>query len=180
MKTCPRCKQELRGAEVASVKVEECPTCKGLWFEDQELGLTKDRTDADLAWLDFDIWKHPERFQRHSRVVPCPSCGPARSMVAVQYGDTGVTIDCCENCHGIWLERGELERIVAALQQEVDSKDVGDYLRASVEEARELFTGSESLGSEWRDLRSVLHLLQLRFFVDNPSLLSFVRSIPPA
>jgi Zn-finger nucleic acid-binding protein len=180
MKTCPRCQQELRAAEVASVKVEECPACKGLWFEDQELRLTKDRTDADLAWLDFDIWKHPERFQRHPRAVPCPSCRPDRGMVGVQYGSTGVTIDCCENCHGMWLDRGELDRIVAALTEELDEKDVGDYLRASVEEARELFTGSESLGSEWRDLRSVLHLLQLRFFVDNPKLLSFVRAIPPA
>lgn len=180
MKACPRCKREMRGATVGSVRVEECPACKGLWFEDQELRLAKDETDADLAWMDFEIWRHPERFVRSSRAVACPSCGPDRPMVAVQYGSTGVTIDCCENCHGIWLDRGELDGIVNALTAELRSKDVGDYARASLEEARELFSGSESLTSEWRDLRSVLRLLQLRFFVDHPTLLGVVRGIPPA
>ena len=105
---------------------------------------------------------------------------PGREMVALQYGSTGVTIDCCEGCHGIWLDRGELERIVGALTDELRTKSLGDYVRASVEEARELFTGTESLASEWRDLRSVLRLLELRFFVENPKLLSFVRAVPPA
>jgi Zn-finger nucleic acid-binding protein len=180
MKACPRCQQEMRSATVASVRVEECPACKGLWFEDQELRLAKDQTDADLAWMDFEIWRHPERFQRSPRALGCPSCGGDRPMVGVQYGATGVTVDACEGCHGVWLDRGELDRIVRALGDELDAKDVRDYARASLEEARELFTGSESLASEWRDLRSVLRLLQLRFFVDNPTLLSFVRAIPPA
>lgn len=179
MKSCPSCRRELRSTALGAVQVDECPACRGLWFEDQELRLTKDQSDADLAWLDFDIWRHPERFQRTARARPCPSC-PGREMVALQYDSTGVTVDGCEGCHGLWLDRGELERIVRALTEELRTKSLRDYVRASVEEARELFTGTESLASEWRDLRAVLRLLELRFFVENPKLLSIVRAVPPA
>ena len=59
---------------VASIEVDECRTCGGLWFEDHELRLAKDESDSDLAWMDFEIWKHPERFRVGARPLKCPSC----------------------------------------------------------------------------------------------------------
>ena len=37
----------------------------------------------------------------------CPRCG----IALVQQDHHGVKIDACTSCAGIWLERGELERI---------------------------------------------------------------------
>jgi Zn-finger nucleic acid-binding protein len=58
MKTCPVCRENLRTITLASISVDKCPKCKGLWLEDDELRLAKDHIDTDLAWMDFEIWKH--------------------------------------------------------------------------------------------------------------------------
>jgi uncharacterized protein len=48
----------------------------------------------------------------------CPKCqGPMRS-----YERSGVTVDQCADCRGIFLDRGELERLVDA-EQSWQSRD---------------------------------------------------------
>lgn len=32
----------------------------------------------------------------------------------------GVVVDACESCRGLWLDRGELEKLVARATREVD------------------------------------------------------------
>ena len=54
---CPRCKQALVIHTLESVKVHECPACKGAWFDLDELRALKDASDPDLRWMDFQIWK---------------------------------------------------------------------------------------------------------------------------
>ena len=42
--------------------------------------------------------------------LTCPKCGgPMRT-----YARNGITIDQCTTCHGIFLDRGELERLISA------------------------------------------------------------------
>lgn len=42
--------------------------------------------------------------------LTCPKCaGPMRT-----YARNGITIDQCTTCHGIFLDRGELERLITA------------------------------------------------------------------
>lgn len=42
--------------------------------------------------------------------LSCPKC---RGVMRT-YERSGVTVDQCEQCHGLFLDRGELERIAAA------------------------------------------------------------------
>ena len=44
---------------------------------------------------------------------PCPSCGGQ----LVQLERSGVHIDACRNCRGVWLDRGELDQILDARAQ---------------------------------------------------------------
>jgi uncharacterized protein len=48
---------------------------------------------------------------------PCPSCGGE----LVQLDRSGVRIDACRNCRGVWLDRGELEQILTRERQVVAS-----------------------------------------------------------
>jgi Zn-finger nucleic acid-binding protein len=91
-------------------------------------------------------------------------------MLQIAYGDTGVTVDYCHDGHGIWLDKGEFEAIVAALETEVISTDASEYVRASLQEARELFAGEEGFVSEWRDFLTVTRLLQYRVLAEHPRL----------
>ncbi|CAN5804386.1 zf-TFIIB domain-containing protein [soil metagenome] len=51
--------------------------------------------------------------------VYCPKC--SGDMVPVRH--SGVLIDRCTDCNGVFLDRGELEKIVALEQQATDRWD---------------------------------------------------------
>jgi uncharacterized protein len=48
------------------------------------------------------------------RVLLCPSCGVDLVMSERQ----GIEIDYCPKCRGVWLDRGELDKIVKRSQAE--------------------------------------------------------------
>ena len=178
MKLCPACSHNLKPIKLVAVQVDQCSNCKGAWLDRDELRLAKDHADHDLNWMDFEIWKHEDLFEVDSRHLKCPNC--QNELVTIRYGSTKVAIDYCKSCEGIWLDRGEFKRIIDALENELTTKTTNEYIKASVEEAKELFTGTESFLSEWRDFKTVLWLLELRFFVENPRLMETVTNIPPS
>ena len=49
--------------------------------------------------------------------MKCPRC--PESMLEEHERD-GVTVDACRTCYGIWLDRGELERLVARARDEIE------------------------------------------------------------
>jgi len=176
MRTCPECGVSMTETSVGPVQVDECPQCRGMWFQDDELRLAKDATDRDLQWLDIDLWRHPERFRVDPHHLKCPDCG--LSLVVVRYGDTPFDVHCCPASRGIWLDRGEFAKIIEALETEVITLSEADYIKASLHQAKEVITGRESFLSEWRDLGSVLRLLHHRFFVEHQGVTNFLRNVP--
>ena len=57
--------------------------------------------------------------------MTCPSCGG--ELVELERSD--VRIDACRNCRGVWLDRGELDRIIERERQVVDAADDDDFMR---------------------------------------------------
>lgn len=57
----------------------------------------------------------------------CPNCNA--SMTEVKRND--VAFDMCPTCRGVWLDRGELEKIISAVQAE----------RAEIDRERAQYTG---------------------------------------
>lgn len=165
---CPKCEIELETAWIGAVEVDRCPDCLGIWFEEDELRQAKDEADPDLNWMDFELWTDTERFEVSPGPLRCPEC--STSMVAAEYGDTGVEFDTCPICQGVWLQTGQFEAIVDALQDEVAEKTISEYVRASLKEAKEILTGPEGPISEWNDLLSVLRMLRYRLFAENAKL----------
>ncbi len=47
----------------------------------------------------------------------CPRCN--KHTLEERERD-GITIDVCQECRGIWLDRGELERLIARAAREMD------------------------------------------------------------
>lgn len=43
----------------------------------------------------------------------CPRC----SMPMVELDRDGITLDRCDRCRGIWLDRGELEKLLAQVPE---------------------------------------------------------------
>ena len=57
--------------------------------------------------------------------MKCPKCSTLLNEVT----KAGVLIDVCDRCLGVWLERGELEKITARLRQL--EQDMNDDVRRS-------------------------------------------------
>ncbi|MGD2156714.1 MAG: zf-TFIIB domain-containing protein [Anaerolineales bacterium] len=162
---CPIDGTTLETHTIHSVKIEECAQCKGLWFEEGELRKAKDESELDLNWLDFDLWSDRESFNADWSSRKCPQCG--KNMTSISYATTEVIVEYCVEGHGVWLDKGEFQAIIESLHQEILSKDVSDYVSASLKEAMEIFVGDEGFISEWKDFLTVTRLLQYRILVEN-------------
>ncbi len=46
----------------------------------------------------------------------CPKCIKHTQLEAIER--FGIEIDYCSNCRGIWLDRGEIDKIISKSQQE--------------------------------------------------------------
>jgi Zn-finger nucleic acid-binding protein len=165
---CPSCSTELERRMIREIEVDECPDCKGIWFEDDELRKAKDSADSDLNWIDFEIWKYKDRAKARSKDLPCPDC--RKALVAIDYTGTDVEVDYCPSCKGIWLDKGEFKSIIKALTDELLTKSFSEYVKASIEEAKEVVAGPEPFLSEWKDFATVCRMMQYRLFVENPKL----------
>jgi len=175
---CPKCNNPMEKQKIESVEIDVCPHCAGVWFDQDELRKAKDYVEPDANWMDFEIWKHEDRFKFSQRPVKCPKCNV--DMVIINYDDTDVEIDYCPQCRGTWLDEGEFKNIVDALDAELAHKNMSEYVKDSLEEAKEIITGPESFISEWKDFMTVLRMLQYRFFVEHPKLQDTVIAIQKA
>lgn len=117
---CPRCDKVMTHALQDEVEARQCPQCEGHWLEGEDLRRLESTVNVRL----FE-WRRlpPEEFQ--TRELACPRCSPRPVMKKVRSErDRHVLLDVCEQCHGVWLDGGELRAIqemgfVAALADAV-------------------------------------------------------------
>ena len=166
---CPSCQGELKGIDYRGILIDECEDCKGRWFDNDELRKAKDKTDDDLRWLDFDPFgEEADKYKTPYEGKVCPRCSV--KMVSLTYQDSGVIIDKCNNCQGVWLNRGEFEKVVDYLEEIVVTEPLSDYIRDTEKQFWEIFTGPEGRISEIKDFLAILKLLEMRIAVENPKL----------
>jgi Zn-finger nucleic acid-binding protein len=161
---CLKCNTALKTSHIGDVEIDECGKCSSIWFDEDELRKAKDQTDPDLNWMDFEIWKHGDKFQIGEESLECPKCN--EKMVAVKYGKTGVEVDYCRQCKGTWLDGDEFEKIIDELKKELLSKSSPEYLKATLQQAKEIITGPEGFISEWKDFLTVLRFFKTRYHVE--------------
>lgn len=112
---CPSCSTTLTTIDYEGIKIETCPGCEGEWLDAGELGhiarAREVRFDEEERRAIAAACKiTPVVLEHHGRDRTCPRCGGRTD--AINYGgDTGIIIDKCPACVGIWLDAGELEKI---------------------------------------------------------------------
>ncbi len=104
---CPKCVDSdltRRVVRNTKVTVDFCANCKGLWFDANELNQVLPVASKDL--------KPPN--DAKPTPMTCPRCRVP--LVVFYYPQTYVKIDMCSQCHGLWLEPGELKEITVVRQ----------------------------------------------------------------
>ena len=51
--------------------------------------------------------------------MKCPTCTTVNLVMSERQG---VEIDYCPECRGVWLDRGELDKIIARADEQLDSR----------------------------------------------------------
>jgi len=114
---CPNCDGSLREVTYEDALIRACEDCGGEFIGAEALShivATRgehfpEADDADLS----DIKPQFGSSSPAAKMLPtlnCPECGGIMS-VGNYGGDTGVFIDRCDDCGGVWLDQDELENV---------------------------------------------------------------------
>lgn len=126
--TCVKCTSVLDRASFEGLEVDLCPRCGGLWMDRGEITRAARLPESEIARLRTLLVESsgpPPLASSH--LVPCPACTGSLSEVLLG----NVHVDYCSSCHGIFLDRGELEQALAAVR----TRDAGATARQVFEVA---------------------------------------------
>lgn len=107
---CPKCQSAtLAEFKIEGVAVDRCSRCDGIWFDAQELS----QLLAEDAKVVGALRRGSVSDLADAKKGRCPrdSAGLLRIYSAI---DRSVVLDACADCHGIWLDGGEFEKLFAA------------------------------------------------------------------
>ena len=149
-----------------------------MWLDKDELRKLKNKVnDGQLHWLNREV-NEIEKTSMISSSRVCPKC-PSSKLRSVMFGHSGVVIDWCPDCQGIWLDRSEYDSICEYLRSEVTSvtsKEIGEELAHDV---KKIVTGEdpESRLAEAGDVAAAVEALANTVIFDHPAVFSLVTNI---
>ena len=108
---CVKCTSVLDKARIGDVEVDLCPSCGGLWLDHGEIERLGRGKPEDLTRLRTALTGSAAQEPASETTTSCPAC--PGSLNVVKLGP--VNVEYCGKCHGIFLDRGELDQAVKAV-----------------------------------------------------------------
>jgi Zn-finger nucleic acid-binding protein len=110
---CVKCSSILDRATFQGLEVDLCPRCGGLWLDRGEITRAAKLPDKELSRLRDLLTGGPSGPPPvpTENKAPCPSCPGSLSEVMLG----AVHVDYCEKCHGLFLDKGELQSAIEAV-----------------------------------------------------------------
>ncbi len=174
---CPKCKlEDLREVKINNVRIDRCNYCGGLWFDKNELKISRDNRDKNLIWLDIDLWEDQNKLMVSGKSIDCPR--DKKPLFKIKYGNTDIMVDICLNCHGVWLDKNELDKIIAQLKEKINTETIPGYLNDLGKEIVELLTHPGQADVELRHIAIVMKLLEYRIIAQHPKLAELIAVLP--
>lgn len=117
---CPRCAIDLNKANLASIELDYCSSCRGVWFDATELERVFKTYGSELPKSEL-VSDSPELLRRDEvegqKELPCPRCNAI--MLRKRYDQNcEILIDSCESGCGIWFDEGELTAVLEHIDTE--------------------------------------------------------------
>lgn len=122
---CPGCDHALQTVSYEGVQIETCESCGGEFVSGEELAhIVRAREQAftpqQIAQIDSCMPVFGIADADATTRFSCPCC--RAPMNPINYaGDTGVVVDRCPSCSGMWLEHSELEKVQMLLEKWEDA-----------------------------------------------------------
>ncbi|HEY9722094.1 MAG TPA: zf-TFIIB domain-containing protein [Oscillatoriaceae cyanobacterium] len=113
---CPRCNTAMSTYTVTTdeqhweIEIDACKHCGGLWLEDHDFEVDpKARLLLDDELL---VLNRGEVNVNTALPANCPECGVA--MHRYNWNNEGILLDSCKQCHGRWIDGGEIADVRAS------------------------------------------------------------------
>ena len=114
IKHCPTCMTLLEEYQYRLLMVDVCPTCHGMWLDRGELGALVAYLEPE-APADQPGGTPKRQVMTGERITEppksCPRCHATLKPFNYAY-DSNIILDRCPACEGVWVDRGELQKIV--------------------------------------------------------------------
>jgi Zn-finger nucleic acid-binding protein len=125
--TCVKCTSVLDRATFEGLEVDLCPGCGGLWLDRGEITRAARLPQGELDRLRALVSESggPPPLPT-ANISPCPVCPGALSEVVLG----NVHVDYCGSCHGLFLDKGELEDAIRAVKAR-DGRATGSMVIAA-------------------------------------------------
>ena len=119
---CERCDTSMQTVFYEGVAVKLCFSCKGMFFNEESLVAIEESREIEIP-ADTPIPRNGPEVRRD-----CPECEIV--MKKREHGKIRVTmIDYCQNCDGIWLDKGELASIQLGFEIAENNKTRNQFRR---------------------------------------------------
>lgn len=106
---CPNCKGVLCRIDYEGIPICTCPDCQGEFVDYSRLRRIGGKREVQFDKAEAKHLKHTKTGPETEKQRICPRCG--NLMAKGSYRTTGVIIDYCKSCRGVWLDDQELEKI---------------------------------------------------------------------
>lgn len=140
---CPKCMGNLNPVKVeghygSTIVIDQCSTCKGLWFDPAEYYQVSrkfvDQLDPVNSNFDQEIANAKELYicpKDGALLYPCENYSIPKDL----------NIEVCRKCHGYWFDKGEFRNLSQVLETKRNSStDFADgitsYLRTLSNESK--------------------------------------------
>ena len=150
---CPSCGKHLERCTYHGITLDRCMPCGGLWFDKDELNPFLERWLAaheDTPYAPTGLVRSARATDRLGEAErACPRCACAMGKLNYAY-DSNIILDRCPSCQGIWLDRGEVERLAMFMKgnPKIDrlAASIADHAKER-EEFSQFVDGMSTLGS---------------------------------
>ena len=99
--------------EFENIELDTCVTCRGLWFDAQELAQLFELagTSDRLGELEWQVDRLPHVGPRRK----CPRCRSPLEAVQAPTAEHRLILDECPRGDGLWFDQGELDALLHVL-----------------------------------------------------------------
>ena len=145
---CPDCNQNLRevcasGHYGMKIKLDQCPNCGGIWFENLELYSVSKKDIERIEKIDLEKLQENSCLGRGNNL--CPKCRRGLKIFHDSNLPPQMEIEHCHGCGGVWMNRGETidfkkwqkKKIERAKSQSKEDRELEESIKKLLDTGRD-------------------------------------------